>query len=80
MQGLLRKMDALSTLQARLTLACDCHFMYWNRALLPTYFADMYQTPADANNMQARRRPRPLPLFSAPPAVDSPTSDSPGST
>lgn len=52
MHSVLRKMDVLSTLQHRLAFVCDCHFMYWNKVLLPTYFSDMYTTPHDAHNMQ----------------------------
>ena len=28
--------------------------MFWNRVLLPTYFAELYDNPTDAQNIQVR--------------------------
>jgi hypothetical protein len=43
-------------------LACSCDFMFWNRVLLPTYFADLYDNPTDAQNIQVRpHTPSPIP-------------------
>ena len=36
----------------RIKAACNCDFMFWNRVLLPTYFADVYDNPTDAHNLQ----------------------------
>jgi len=31
---------------------CSCDFLFWNRVLIPTYFAEVYQNPSRARGLQ----------------------------
>eukprot|EP01059_Diplonema_ambulator_P024279 TRINITY_DN4016_c0_g1_i1.p1 TRINITY_DN4016_c0_g1~~TRINITY_DN4016_c0_g1_i1.p1 ORF type:complete len:1189 (+),score=499.89 TRINITY_DN4016_c0_g1_i1:80-3646(+) len=51
MKVYMRKLEVISTWQATLREACDCSFLYWQRAILPKYFEMIFKQPHLAPGM-----------------------------
>ena len=41
----IRQLDIISSLEVALKFATNCSFFYWSRALLPSYFRDIFENP-----------------------------------
>jgi WASH complex subunit 7 len=50
--ALLKRMQLLSNWQASFKAATNCSFLLWNKELLPTFVADIFSCPTEANRLQ----------------------------
>eukprot|EP01114_Cavostelium_apophysatum_P015887 TRINITY_DN4419_c1_g1_i1.p1 TRINITY_DN4419_c1_g1~~TRINITY_DN4419_c1_g1_i1.p1 ORF type:complete len:1166 (-),score=413.58 TRINITY_DN4419_c1_g1_i1:31-3102(-) len=48
----LEKLDSICDFQEQLYIACDCHFMFWSRSMLPGYLNDIYEHTQQVNKLQ----------------------------
>ncbi|XP_021927247.1 WASH complex subunit 4 isoform X2 [Zootermopsis nevadensis] len=49
--ALLHKLDMMCDIQEKVASACDCSFFYWHRVILPTYFANLYESKVDLHRL-----------------------------
>merc|ERR1712137_770185 len=47
-----RQLDIISSLELALNFGTDCSFFYWSRALIPSYFKDIYENPDQVQKLQ----------------------------
>jgi WASH complex subunit 7 len=52
--GLLNKLDMMCDIQEKVSTACNCSFLYWHRVILPTYFANLYESKMDLHRLMVR--------------------------
>jgi WASH complex subunit 7 len=53
--GLLHKLDMMCDIQEKVATACNCSFFYWHRVILPTYFANLYESKMDLHRLMVRK-------------------------
>lgn len=49
--GLLYRLDMMCDIQEKVATACNCSFFYWHRVILPTYFANLYESKTDLHRI-----------------------------
>lgn len=47
----LERMDSLCEYQEHIDSSCECSLIYWSRAMLPSYFTDLYLHPQYAHKL-----------------------------
>ncbi|XP_022808632.1 WASH complex subunit 4-like [Stylophora pistillata] len=49
--SVMKRINLVSDLRARVRKACDCGFLHWHRVVFPTYFTDLYESATDVHRI-----------------------------
>lgn len=48
---IIKKLDVICEIQSKLSISCNCSFLYWHRVIIPIYFTDLYESHTDVHRL-----------------------------